>query len=85
MVHPDSDLAEFELERILALSDLVISYSYRDDSTIAKPAPLKAFIADNELWITFSPENLLISLWKEENSGNDQTPLIITTYQTVLV
>lgn len=43
MAHPDTDLVEFELERILALSDLVISYSYRDDSTRAKSIPLKAF------------------------------------------
>lgn len=53
MVHPDTDLVEFELERILALSDLVISYSYRDDSTRAKPVALKPFVADDELWITY--------------------------------
>lgn len=62
MAHPDTDLVEFELERILALSDPVISYSYRDDSTRAKPVPLKAFIADDELWITSSSENVSMSL-----------------------
>ena len=65
MAHPDGDLAEFELERILAPGDLVISYSYRDDSTTAKPFPIKAVITDDELQITSSPERASISLWKK--------------------
>lgn len=72
MTHPDCDLAEFELERILAFSDLVISYSYDDDSTRAKRFPLMAFIADDELWITSSPK-IIMSLWREVHPATDET------------
>lgn len=66
MAHLDNDLAEFKFESILALSDLVISYSYSDDSTRAKSIALKAYICDDELWIS-SPENVSMSLWLENS------------------
>lgn len=48
-MNAESDLVEFEFERNLALTDLVISYSYRDDSTRAHAVSLKACITDDEL------------------------------------
>lgn len=72
MTRPGCDLAEFELEKILAFSDLVISYSYKDDSTRAKPIPLKAFISDDELWITSSPK-IIMSLRREDHPATDET------------
>lgn len=47
----ETDLVEFELGRILALGDLVISYSYIDDSIKVMSIPLRAFMANDELWI----------------------------------
>lgn len=80
MAHPDTDLVGFELEKILALSDLEISYSYSDDSTGAKPIPLKAIIARDELWKTISTGNVSMSLraYNRKKSGIDETPWIIT-------
>lgn len=53
MFHPHGDLAEFEFE-FFALSDQVISYSFRDDST--GPSLIRHLYQDELMWILKLPQ-----------------------------